>query len=256
MTPGRLSEATALHAGILHLALGADESRAYWAHVDPTVPRAERPQVAFEERWLGPKSLGRLKTLLRLLARRFDPFPQALDVLRRWSPMDPVDRRLICHWHVQLTDPIYRAFTGEYLPGRRSAGRREVYFDGAQGWVRRHYPDRWAPATEYDYASKLLSAAFQAGLLASRHDPRALVTPRVSPLALGYALYLLRSLEFEGTLLDNPYLRSVGLEGEALAARLQALPGVRFRRMGHLQDLDWQAPDLAAWFTAQRGSAT
>jgi hypothetical protein len=38
----RPSEATEVHTRILRLALGIEESRSYWEHIDPMVPVAER----------------------------------------------------------------------------------------------------------------------------------------------------------------------------------------------------------------------
>jgi len=40
--------------------------------------------------------------------------------------MEPEARRVICHWHLQLTDPLYRSFTGGYLAERRAGTRPEV----------------------------------------------------------------------------------------------------------------------------------
>ena len=115
------AEATELHTRILRLALGVEESREYWANVDPTVPAASRARVAFEQRWFGARSADRVQTLLSYFSARFDAFPPALDVLRRWRAMDPPTRRLVCHWHLQLSDPLYRRFTGEFLVERRSS---------------------------------------------------------------------------------------------------------------------------------------
>ena len=75
-------------------------------------------------------------------------------------------------------------------------------------------------------------------------------TPRVPDEALEYLLYLLHETEFEGSLLDNPYLRSVGLDGAVLTERLRRLPGLAFRRQGDLTDLGWRHQDLRAWAAA------
>ena len=100
------------------------------------------------------------------------------------------------------------------------------------------------------FASKLLSAAYSAGVVTSNRDPRPVGTPRVPDEALEYLLYLLRETEFEGTFLDNPYLRSVGLEEAILAERLRGLPGLAFRRQGDLTDFGWRHQDLRAWAAA------
>ena len=102
-------------------------------------------------------------------------------------------------------------------------------------------------STRLQLASKLLTAAHGAGLVASTRDPRPLAYLRVEAVALGYLLYLLRGIEFEGTLLDNPYVGSLGLQGEALEDSLRQVPGLRFRRQGNLLDFGWTYPDLASW---------
>ena len=97
------------------------------------------------------------------------------------------------------------------------------------------------------FASKLLSAAYSAALVTSNRDPRPIGVPRVSDDALEYLMYLLRETEFEGSLLDNPYARSVGLEGAILEERLRGLPGLAFRRQGDLIDFGWRHRDLRIW---------
>ena len=92
-----------------------------------------------------------------------------------------------------------------------------------------------------------MSCAYAAGLLGTNRDPRPITLPRVQDDALAYLLYLLRDVDFEGTLLDNPYTASVGLEGSFLEERLVSLPGLRFQRQGDLHTFDWSYPGLAAW---------
>jgi hypothetical protein len=100
------------------------------------------------------------------------------------------------------------------------------------------------------FASKLLSAGSEAGLLTAKRDPREPLYPKVPDLALAYLLYLLRSLTFEGSLTDNPYVASVGLEGTFLDQRLRSLRGIEFRRMGALTEFEWAYPTLRAWAEA------
>lgn len=241
------SEATEVHTRLLRLALGVDESRAYWANVDLSVPRPGRAHEAFERRWFGAKSLARCRFLVADLSDRYDVYAEALSVLSRWRGMEPAARQVICHWHLQLSDPLYRAFTGRLLPDMRAAPHLRLDRAAVVRWVRAEHPDRWSEATRLQFASKLLSAASEAGVVSPRRDPRSLLVPRVPDLALAYLLQLLRELRLGGTLLANPYLRSVGLVNGALEARLRALPGVAYRRMGELVDLEWSAPSLSAW---------
>jgi len=262
----RPAEEHEVHTRILRLALGIEESRAYWASVDPSVPAAPRTTIAFEQRWFGAKSPKRVRYLLTGFAARYDAYPGALAVLRRWSGMDPQVRRLVCHWHLQLTDPLYRAFAGSFLVARRQSDE-PVRIGGAATppaidrdivlrWVQRTYEGRWGAATCIQFASKLLSAGSEAGLFTPKKDPRQLLVPRVPDVALAYLMYLLRGVRFEGTLMDNPYLASVGLTGAAVAPRLRALPGLGFRRMGDVTDFEWAAPDLPAWADIVLGGET
>ncbi len=254
------AEATEIHTRILRISLAIEESRSYWEHVDPAIEPAHRALIAFEQRWFGSKSLERVRFLVSSFVERYDAFPEALGVLRRWRSMDATTRRMICHVHTQLSDPLYRRFTGALLVDRRampepsvnvgrdsaSAGR-SIDRDVTLRWLKRELPDRWAEATLVQFASKLLSAASEAGLISPRRDPRAILAPKVTDQALAYLLYLLRGARFSGTLLDNPYLASVGLTQGLLDQRLRALPGLTFRRMAHLTEIDWDAPSLSAW---------
>jgi hypothetical protein len=241
--PAGPTEVAAIHTGILRLALAVEDSRAYWEQLDPSIPPPERPKVAFEQRWFGAKSLERVRYLCRSFMARYDAFPNALSVLHRCTLMDLPTRQAICHWHLQLSDPIYRRFTSELLVERR---RAKVDRGGVVRWVKSTYPGQWAEATQVQFASKLLSAALEAGLV-SKRDPRTVLLPKVGDHALAYLLYLLRETRFEGALTRNPYLASVGLDEDLLAARAKTLPGVNVGRMMGLWEFDWAYPDLASW---------
>lgn len=241
------AEETEVHTRILRLALGIEESRAYWANVDETIPPDQRSVRAFEQRWFGAKTLQRVKTLLPYLAVRYDAFPEALAVLHAWRHMEPATRQVICHWHVQLSDPLYRRFTGEFLIERRTLHEPKVDRPAVARWIRQTFPDRWSEATVIQFASKLLSAASEAGLVSPKRDPRELLFPKVPDLAIAYLLHLLRGVRFEGKLTENAYVASVGLGDGFLDQRLRAIPGITLRRMGGLIEFDWARPTLSAW---------
>ena len=240
----RPREATEVHTRLLKCALEIEDSRAYWAHADRTSATA---QQAFDEYWFGARSLARIEVLLTNMRARFGAFPAALHVLHCWPHMSPDTRRIICHWHLQLADPLYRRFTGTYLVARRAGPRPEVTRDLVVGWVGEQGPGRWTMSTRIQFASKLLSAAYSAGLVTSNRDPRPLALPRVPDEALEYLMYLLRETAFEGGLLDNPYASSVGLDGRFLEDRLRALRGLGFKRQGDLIDFGWRHNTLRTW---------
>lgn len=245
-------ETTKVHTRLLKCALEVEDSRAYWQHTDGSAP--VDAHAAFESYWFGARSLDRIKVLLTNLRERFDAFPPSLAVLHRWDDMSPDARRLVCHWHTQLADPVYRAFTGEYLVERREGARPAVTRDLVTKWVGERCGDRLTMTTRIQFASKLLSSACAAGLVATTRDPRPLIEPRVSEPALEYVVYLLRGVHIAGTLLDNPYLRSVGLRGGPLEERLRALSAVELRRQGDLVELAFRYPDLATWAAARCSS--
>jgi hypothetical protein len=250
----RPREATEVHTRLLKCALEIEDSRSYWAHADGV--GGVRAKLAFDKYWFGARSLSRIEVLLANMRARFEAFPAALEGLHRWPHMSPDTRRVICHWHLQLADPLYRAFTGHYLVNRRAGPRVEVTRDMVVAWVGQQGPDRWTMATRIQFASKLLSGAFSAGLIATNRDPRPVVIPRVPDDALEYLLYLLREVQFAGTLIENPYAASVGLEGSSLEDRLRRLQGLVFRRQGDLLDFGWQYSDIRAWADANIDSAT
>ena len=248
-------EVADIHTRLLKCALEVEDSRAYWSHA-AAAPDATA-QRAFDEYWFGARSLARIKVLFANMHARFDAFPSALQVLQRWQHMSPDTRRLVCHWHLQLSDPLYRAFTGTFLLERHEGARPSVTRDVVVTWVGDQGPSRWTMTTRIQFASKLLSAAYSAGLLASNRDPRAVVFPRVPDDALEYLMYLLREVTFEGTLLSNPYTGSLGLDGVTLEDRLRSLPGLSFGRQGDLLNYVFRYPTLRAWADAnvQAGAA-
>lgn len=192
----------------------------------------------------------RVKTLLGLLGQRYASYPVPLAILRQWLPRDLVTRQNLCHWHLQLADPSYRAFAGVFLPGRHGYGEAVVDRDVVARWVQDRFPD-WTSATVMRMATALISSAADAGLCSSGSGQRRLGYPKVSDEALTYWLYLLRHLTFAGSLLDNPYFRSVGLEGAFLEERLTKLSGLSFSRMGDVHEFGWRCANLQHWAGSQ-----
>lgn len=240
------SETAEIHLRLLKCTLEVENSRAYWqrgAHYEG----GSTARHAFEQYWFGARSLSRTAELLVNFRARYDAYPAALRVLQSWPEMDPGTRRLICHWHLQLTDPLYRAFTGRVLVQRHDAVPAVVTRDFTLKWVSSECPTTWSTSTRIQLASKLLSAALSAGLLHSNRDPRTVLFPRVGDDALSYLLYLLKGIRYEGTLLENPYLGSVGLSDGALDHRLRSLRELSFRRQGDLIEIDWVHESLEGW---------
>ena len=195
------AEVTAVHTRILRNMLATDDSYAYWQRVDVSTPLPERAHVAFERRWFGTKSEARVRTLMTDMAERFDAFPQALAAIPSLGAIPASLRPFVCHLHTQLADPLYRRFTGDFLPELRAHGREDIDRTGVARWVDGLEPGRWSSTTTVKFGSNLLATAFEVGLVAGRRDPRKLAPLQVPDVIVGYALYLLRGVSiFSGAL--------------------------------------------------------
>lgn len=246
-------EATTEHTRILRVMLATEDCVAYWKAPRESATGTGRFHQAFEQRWFGNKSESRVKTLLGDMARRFDAYPRALEALRAWSPPRTMAPWL-CHFHTQLADPIYRRFTGEFLPKRKSQGYTSVDREVVARWVQEEWPGRWSPATSLKFGANMLATAFEAGLLKDRKDPRKLSTPRPPREALEYLLYLLREVETEKSAMGSPYLKSVLPEPESMEVALRGLEAVQFQSIGDIQNFEWAFPTLLAWARARAGA--
>ena len=243
------SEFELFHTRLLRISLAIEDSRAYWEHLSLEAPPEKRAITAFEERWFGSKSLDRVQGLIAEFNHRYDQYPAALEVLMRWKPSDLLTRENLCHWHLQLADPLYRKFTGSFLVQRRLSGSPTISRDIAARWVTEQIPKAWSVATLQRMATSLVTASSAAGLCTKKPGTRQLTFPKVTDEALTYWIYLLRNLSFKGSLLENPYFGSVGLSEGFLENRLRQLPGLTFSRMGDLVDFNWQFESLSTWAT-------
>jgi hypothetical protein len=227
--------------------LAADDCFAYWRHVDTAVSSAERAHIAFEQRWFGTKSEARVRTIMTDMVERFDAYPEALALFQKVGRIPAGLRTFLCHLHTQLADPVYRAFTGDFLPSRRDEGRTTVDRAAVARWVESSHPGRWSSVTCTKFASNLLATALDVGLVRCRRDPRQLPHPIVPAVVVGYALYLVRGVRIEGSLTENAYLRSLGLTTDSLGRISGTIPGVRIAELGGLAEITFQEPTLTAW---------
>jgi len=243
------AESTEPHTRMMKCTLEVEPSRAYWAECGLTGGPITK-EHAFERAIFGSKTFLRVDRLIADLRHRYDALPFTLPVLGHWREMDPVDRVLICHWHTQLADPIYRKFAGEFVVSRANGLRPIVDSDMTIAWIEAQVPERWQYPTKSKIASKMMTSAMTAGILASNRDPRTIQFPRVSDLALTYLMYVLRNVHFVGTMVANPYLASVGMDSDEVTRRLRLLPAVGLRRQGELIEFQWLHDNLEQWAEA------
>jgi hypothetical protein len=244
-------ETTQPHTRLLRMGLAETESREYWRQAARILTPAERTRVAFEERWFGSRSMTRVQYLVQNFLYRFDAFPTALRALHSWNPSDPADRRVLCHWHLQLSDPMYRSFTGTHLPERLHHPEPTLDRNAISRWVESYTENRWAPATTARMVAGLMGVLNEVGYAEKTTPLRPFFIPRVSDQALAYLLYLLRETHYNGQLDDNAYLASLAIQGAQLEARLVQLPGLSYRKMSNVKELSWEYPDLCSWAMAQ-----
>ncbi|NJM99701.1 MAG: DUF1819 family protein [Phormidesmis sp. RL_2_1] len=244
-------EVDKFHTRLLRVSLALEESREYWEQMTLTTPKEGRAELAFENRWFGSKSMARVQRLLAEFGHRYDAYPEAIATLIQWQPNDLTTRQNICHWHLQLSDPMYRAFSSTFLEARRSQYEAKIDRDIVARWVTQNiaaqWTRQWASATVLRMATALITCATAAGLCKRAGTQRTLAYPKVTDAALTYWVYFLRSLQYQGTVLKNPYFMSVGLSDRFLEQRLGQLDALTFSRMGDLYEFDWRYADLQSW---------
>ena len=84
--------------------------------------------------------------------------------------------------------------------------------------------------------------------------PRGLSLGSVPDAAVGYALYLLRTVEYQGTLNENPYVRSLGIDSSLFSRALVHVPGIGYRAIGGVQEVHFRYPSLTAWGSENLGA--
>lgn len=192
------------HTGLLRLGLAVPASRIYWERAGSGLEIPNR-----QESWYPKLSAQRERYLLRQMQRRF-PHPWPAEILSRPT----LTANLVCHWHLQLTDPLYRHYTGDYLLKCWSSGTPAVSLEGTAAWVEKSpVAADWKPNTVRRLASGLMSSASAAGLCDRRgRSERELRLPVVSAADLHYLNDLLDRAQSLG---DRSYYRvSVGLTDE------------------------------------------
>jgi hypothetical protein len=242
-----VKENTLEHTRLLRLGLAEPECREYWSHAEGVASPDERVRLAFEQRWFGSRAMARVRYLVTSFVDRFDAYPSALETLHGWPAMEPGERRVVCHWHLQLSDPLYRKFTSSHLIERLNHPAPTLDRNATLRWLEGHANGRWAASTTQRMAAGLSGCLNEVGYTSGTASIRPITLPNVSDRTLGYLLYLLKEIHFDGQFGDNPYLRSLGLVGDELHHRLRSAAGVRFQKLANVTELEWHYPDLRSW---------
>lgn len=182
------------HTGLLRLGLDLKSSVTFWQRAPLRISIAELLELAQSQSWYPQHSNARVKYLVTHLHRRFPESSRR--VLRTWKPEESGQAPTVCHWHLQLSDPIYRDFTFQFLLSRWSTGSDEVEIDQVERWLERRGGNRrWSQSTLRRLASGLFSAATEAGMLGGSRSRRVLRKPQVSARSIEYLNELLAGLD-------------------------------------------------------------
>jgi hypothetical protein len=203
-----MQEIIAPHTGLLRLGLAVPQSVIYWRRADRPLEVGELREKAILEAWFENLSESRVKYLVNQLEKRF-PF-EVRALLGFQERPDENQNRLICHWSLQLTDPLYRSYTCEHLLERWSNPDSSVSLASSIRWVKKEpITADWSQATVRRLAAGLLSAATEAGLCSGAgKGERNLKLPVVTPEDIHYLESLLRLAGAQEHL--HTYLTAVG----------------------------------------------
>ena len=207
-----MEELNTPHTALLRLGLAAPQSILFWQKAVEDLPLPQLCQKAFEEQWFPELSKSRLTYLVGQMQKRF-PFVSR-ELLGFRARSEPQQNLLICHWHLQLTDPLYRSFSSNFLMDCWSNPTTSVSLEASTRWVEKQEIAReWQASTVRRMASGLLSAASDAGLCSSKgRGERELKLPLVKADDIDYLKALL-NLAKAGNHLPH-YLMSVGKSDE------------------------------------------
>ncbi len=189
-----MKHVTSEHTGLLRMGLEVEASRLFWTQANNLETSRARRARAQAEGWYPDFSEARLRYVLAELERRFPP--AARTALRAWRPEQ--QSALVCHWHLQWSDPLYRDFTSSYLVTAWAMPHHGVGVSDVEGWLfqRRTHLD-WSPSTRRRLASGLLGAATEAGFLSGNGRRRELRTVSVDRTSLAYLRAFLAEQENE-----------------------------------------------------------
>lgn len=241
------TEVTQIHTRLLRSTLLEEDSQNYWRqHLHNQT--SDEVNLAYDNYWFGSANKATIKRTLTNLHARYINFPNCLEVLNLWKNMTVKERAIICHWHVQLSDVLYRRFTSEFIPSRFIYTPPTFHKDQAQQWVYSYMGAKWAGSTQAQLASKMMSCIRSTGLVASESkDTIQLQYPLISNHCLTYILYALREISFQGNMLENPYLKSVGLTGSFLISQINQSSALSVQQIGDTISFEWKYPSLVEW---------
>lgn len=240
-------EATKIHTRMINDTLLEERSQSFWKNIDLD-NKQNLVEVAYNNYWFGSANKATIKRTLNNFHVRYSAFPHCLAALKKWEDIDIKERALVCHWHMQLSDVLYRRFTSEFIPSRFIYKPAAFHKDQVQQWVYGFMGEKWAGSTQAQMASKMMSTIRSVGYVSK--DSKTIIElryPTVNQRALQYLLYALREITFQGSILENPYLKSVGLTGSFLISQINQTTTISVNQLADVTSLEWKYPNLLGW---------
>jgi hypothetical protein len=244
---------TTPHTRIKKVGPRLDLARAYIRYANPDDGIAIQRQKAWDEHWFGFLSEPMFKQVLPAFHQRFGQYTSILKTLKGWLEyeLEAHDFRLICHLHIQLTDPLYRWVTGTYMPQRYAEGYDEITTMVTFRQIQENGGESFSPPSLNKLSSCILSAARDNGLLKGKAK-KSFDRPLVSVTFLGYLIHVLRLFQFPlSDLPTSPYIQSVVRDSTQLRPLL--LEGQRrgwweFNWGQQLFSITPRFDDLQSWY--------
>ncbi len=205
-----MKEVNQEHTGLLRMGLEVDSSVTFWSRAEPGESASARRSRAIAEGWFSGLSEVRQKYLLSELGKRFPD--GVLPALKAWKPEQESQSSLVCHWHLQWSDPLYRVFCTDFWVSRWASPEATIDNKAVQGWLeKRGSHTDWSPSTLRRLASGLLSAVTDAGLCqGSGKNRRELRVLQATPKSLAYLMAFL-SQQADTGVSEDAYLCGISV---------------------------------------------
>ena len=161
------------HTDLLKVGARIQESKIYLQNRNFSISKEDTVSKAFSEKWFGFKSQTYVKRLISRFELRFSKFPEAFLLLRSWvEKINLKDFKNICHFHIQLTDPYYRWFTGVYLGNLIFLGYEEIPTESLISSFEELVTTPMSVKVKRTLALRLKTAARDCGILEGKTDKK------------------------------------------------------------------------------------
>lgn len=198
---------------IMKVGARLDETRIFIRNIDLIDDLKTQREKTWNEQWFGFLSEEMTERLVYANYQRFIQFPKLIKITKNWlsNGLENHDFKLICHFHIQLSDLFYRWATGEYFYQRYKEGFDDISSSILTKKLEENFKDLKNLTTQsYNRISRgILSSARDTGILKGKSN-KFFTTPLVSIEFLAYLIYSLKNFNFPISELPNsPYIQSI-----------------------------------------------